>query len=233
MKARVYIDRLFEGYENTPELKDFKEEITANLQERIQELQVQGMLEREALDKAAKELGDVTEIADQISTPKRREAIDNMYSASRAKASQIHALGYTVCLGAILFGMIAAAIVISVSGEAFVGVAVLLISVVPAGAALVFLRLTQETPRKMPMSWKRALIYGLAAGVTLFGLFAAALLYFMHEMQLAPVFGVLLPSVLPGLCLITFMVLTENGRHKPGMAQQAPNTKRSEQKRGH
>ncbi len=221
MKEQVYIDRLFEGYENTPELQDFKEEIAVNLQERIKGLQAKGMSEEDAFEKATAELGDVTEVADELSRQKRNEVIGKMYMYSqKTKIGKIHALGYVLCAGAILFGIIAAAIAFSVNGDLFTSVATLLPFIIPAGTALVFLGLTQETTRNLPMSWKRALIYGLTTGVTLFGLCTSALLYFMEGAELTAVLGTLLPFVLPGLCLITFMILTEKNRQKPWVAQE-------------
>lgn len=57
MKVQVYVDRLFQGYEDTLELRDFKEEIAINLQERIKELQNRGITSDEAFEMAVAELG--------------------------------------------------------------------------------------------------------------------------------------------------------------------------------
>ena len=56
MKEKVYVDRLFADYENTPELSDFKEEITVNLTERIRSLASKGFDEEQAFKKPPQSL---------------------------------------------------------------------------------------------------------------------------------------------------------------------------------
>ena len=53
MREQVYVGRLFADYEDTPEIKDFKEEITANLTERVKELVSKGLDDESAFEKAA------------------------------------------------------------------------------------------------------------------------------------------------------------------------------------
>lgn len=76
---KKYVDDLFHGYEETPELRDFKEEITSNLHARISNLEEKGMQSNDAFTKAVAELGDITTIADEISKQKRNELIGEMY----------------------------------------------------------------------------------------------------------------------------------------------------------
>ncbi|MCL1882576.1 MAG: permease prefix domain 1-containing protein [Defluviitaleaceae bacterium] len=75
MKENVYVERLFADYENTPEIIDFKEEISANLAANIRGLISKGLSEEQAFDKATAELGDITDIADSVGKKKRNEAI--------------------------------------------------------------------------------------------------------------------------------------------------------------
>ena len=108
VKVQVYIDRLFRDYEDTPELKDFKEEIAINLQERIKEFKNQSESDEKAFEKAAAELGDITKIADQISRQKRKEVIDQMYVHSRIQVDKKHAVGYAAAGAIALFAIISA-----------------------------------------------------------------------------------------------------------------------------
>ncbi|HEX6595215.1 MAG TPA: hypothetical protein VF095_11670 [Bacillota bacterium] len=39
----TYVDHLFKGYEETPDLQDFKEEISSNMSEKINDLEQSGM----------------------------------------------------------------------------------------------------------------------------------------------------------------------------------------------
>ncbi|HHT26908.1 MAG TPA: hypothetical protein GXZ82_06650 [Firmicutes bacterium] len=215
VKAEVYVDRLFEGYEPTPELLDFKEEITVNLIERIKELQNKGLDPEVAFEKAVAELGDITKIADQISRNKRNEVISKMYFRSKPELDKAHVIGYIASAGVLLFGIVASLIIFYSQGDAFAGVAALLPFLVPSGGAFVFLRLTQETGSRMPMRWQRALLYGISTSSIIFGINTSVMLYFSEQRDFAAVFGTLIPFVIPGLCLIAYLFLTEKSLRKP------------------
>lgn len=220
MKAQVYVDRLFQDYEDTQELRDFKEEITVNLQERIKELQGKGLSEDEAFRQAVDELGDITEIAEEISKQKRKEVIGQMYIHTRVPMSKFHAIGYVACGGAILFGLLAALTVKASTGDLYTAIASLLpFTAIPA-AGLVFLRLTQETSHRLPMDWKRAAFYALASGLIIFGLITACMLYVMDIKTLEVVYGTLITFVVPGVCVLAFLMLTEKERRKPWVLEE-------------
>ena len=67
------LDQAFAGVELTPEVQDLKEEIRANLVERIAELQVAGHAPDDAVRIAVDEVGDlravVAEVAAGATTP--------------------------------------------------------------------------------------------------------------------------------------------------------------------
>ena len=65
------------------------------------------------------------------------------------------------------------------------------------------------------MSWKRALIYALAAGSVLAGLNISAIQYFMDEGTWTMILGTIIPFVIPALAIIAFLILTEKKRYKP------------------
>lgn len=215
MKIEVYVDRLFQDYEDTQELRDFKEEIIINLQERIKELENKGLSPEEAFDKAVAELGDITAIADQISKQKRKEIIGQMYVGQKVPMDMLHAVGFVVCGGAVLFGVLAALVVYASNGRLSDAIASVLPFLSIPAAGLVFLWLTQETPREYPMAWQRAAVYALAGGAVVFGLVTACMLYFMEGIRLEAVFGTMMMFVLPGLCVGAFLFLTEKDRRKP------------------
>lgn len=220
MKAQVYVDRLFQDYEDTQELRDFKEEIVVNLQERIKELQSKGISEDEAFRQAVDELGDITQVAEEISKQKRKEVIGQMYIHTKVPLSKFHAVGYVACGGAILFGLLAALIVNASTGELYTAIASLLPFVAIPAAGLVFLRLTQETSHQLPMGWKRAALYALGSGSVIFGLVTACMLYFMDAKMLEAVYGTLIAFLVPGVCLLAFLILTEKERRKPWVLEE-------------
>lgn len=219
-KVQTYVEGLFRGYEDTPALQDFKEEITSNLYDRIHDLENNGMDANEAFTKAVAELGDITSIADEISRQKRNEVIERMYIQPKTEVGLKHAIGYVLAGGVFLFGVITAFITYFSTQVVFHGVSAFLPFIVLSGAAFVFLGLTQETSRNVPMSWKRAIIYALSTGAVLFGLTNAAMLYFMDNRELNAVLGTMIPFVIPGLGLLAFLILTEKSRNKPWVIEE-------------
>jgi hypothetical protein len=63
MKAlQKHVERLFNGVYDCPEKNEFIEEITMNLQEKVNDLIKDGKSEEDAINKAIVDLGDVDEI---------------------------------------------------------------------------------------------------------------------------------------------------------------------------
>lgn len=220
VNIQKYVEDLFKGYEDSPALRDFKEEIATNLQERMRDLQSKGLNADDSFTKAVAELGDITDIADQISRQKRNEIIERMYIHSKTKVGMKHAIGYAVAGGVGLFGVVVAFITYFTTGQIFHGVSTLIPFLVPSVAGFVFLGLTQETSSNMPMPWLRALIYAIASGVILFGLINSTMMYFMDQRMLQAVLGTLIPFVIPGLGVLAFLLLTEKPRYKPWVIEE-------------
>jgi len=216
----AYIEDLFKGYEETPELRDFKEEIISNLMERIEDLKKSGMNEDEAFTKAVGELGNITAIADEISKEKRKEVIGKMYIEQGTKVDWKHALGYVTAGGILFFGIISALTAYFATGKIFIGVSSLMPFLVISGSAFIFLGLTQETKRNYPMPWKRALLYALAGGTLLFGLNVSITEYLSNHVPSFAAIGTLIPFVIPAACVLGFLLLTEKKRHKPWVAEE-------------
>lgn len=210
-----YIDDLFNGYEETAELNDFKEEITSNLQARINDLENKGLDTKTAFTKAIAELGDITSIADEISKQKRNELIGEMYIEKDRKIGMKHAIGYTLAGSVLIFGIITCLITYFSTNNIFPAISSLLPFVVPAGALFVFLGLTQETSRLYPMSWKRALIYAIATASVLFGVTISISHYFLDGHTWVEVLGIFIPFVIPALAVLSVLILTEKKRYKP------------------
>ena len=72
MNAKEFVDSLFEGYEQTQSLADFKEEMLGNLNAKIENLVKNGMEIEAAAAKAFAELGDVAQLADEFSLKKTK-----------------------------------------------------------------------------------------------------------------------------------------------------------------
>jgi hypothetical protein len=92
-----------------------------------------------------------------------------------------------------------------------------------------FLGVTPETAAVYPVSKKRGAWYATAAGLFAFGLFTMPVTYFSLKFagkivneflgfdfeSLIPLFGLLIPFVLPGIGILVYLVLTEKDRLKP------------------
>jgi len=229
MKEKIYVDRLFADYDDTPEIRDFKEEIAGNLKERVKEHISKGLCEDEAFNKAADELGDITAIADDISKRKRNEAIGQMYMGIKKPISAKRGAMYALC--GLVLGLTTLIPLLTwfFTDVRSYAIAALLPFGVASVLGFVYLGLTQETTAHEAMGGKRALLYVLAAGLILFGVVAALLMYFSglaevemtraqglpEHISILGAIGVLLVFSLSGTALGIFLILTEKDRKKP------------------
>jgi len=215
MKEKVYIDRLFADYEDTQEIRDFKEEIAGNLRERVKELASKGLGEEEAFDKAAAELGDITAIADDLGKRKRNEAIGQMYMKAKVPITKKTAAGLTIATGMLLMGAGLAALnyFIETSGMLLYYISVILI----AGACglYAYSGLTQESIASYPMKCIRALAYGIILFIGIMGEGIVMVSFFLGGMELAVALGIEFALVFPAVCALVFLVTTESDRKKP------------------
>ena len=216
MKEKVYVDRLFADYDDTSSLRDFKEEITVNLRERVEEFISGGMTNDEAFDKAIAELGDITAIADKAARQKRSETIGQMYIKAKAPITKRTAAGLACATGFLLFAAGIALITFfsSVGGGAtpYYFSAVLL-SV--AGGLYAYFGLTQETAAHYAMKSGRALAYGLVCLAGIFGTGIAVVSFLENGWEMSAAIGFKMALILPAICGLIFLLATETKRQKP------------------
>ena len=220
MNAGEYVDKLFGEYEESDELRDFKEELRGNLQERIRDLVVKGLDESEAFYKATNELGDISALADEISLKRKQEVFEEMYMKTRSYISAKRMAAYIACAGIFLFGMMASAVSGMYSREMAAWIGALMPFSLVSATAVIYLYLTQETARQMPMDKKRAALYSAASAVFLFGVFVFALTFFVRDAGLPAAVATLIPFCLPSGLLLAFLILTETERAKPWVQEQ-------------
>jgi hypothetical protein len=87
-------------------------------------------------------------------------------------------------------------------------------------AGFTFLGLTQETASMYSLSRKRAAWYAGSAALIAFGFLTMPVVYFSHNtdgngFDLVAVIALIIPFLLPGGGLLTFLALTEKDRIKP------------------
>jgi len=243
MNAKEFVDSLFNGYEQTEALADFKEELLANLNAKIENFIRKGMDTDAAFAKASAELGDVSSLADELSLKKRKEVFEEVYMDIRMYMPARRVAGYVVFGILAFFGITIALIALfatrsiefmsntSLDLTSFFGAMMPFLTASVIG--FTFLGVTQETASTLPVSRKRGAWYAAAAGLIAFGLFTMPIVYFSAKFAnnivndvldfdipvknletLVPAIGVLIPFVLPGLGILVFLILTEKDRLK-------------------
>jgi hypothetical protein len=233
METKDFVDHLFSDYEETAELRDFKEELLSNLEARIASLAAKGLDEKAAFEKAAGELGDISALADQISLRKKQEVLQDAYLGMRKYLKPGRVALYVIAGAWFILGLVLCLVVYFIREdrsalEAFWepdkqimgAIGVLLGFVPPAAAAFTFLGLTQETASRNPLSKKRGAWYTLAAVVLSAGIFISPLTYFAVGRGLMEAIATLIPFVIPGLGLLIFLILTEKDYRKPWVRAQ-------------
>ena len=239
MDAKAFVDSLFEGYEETAALVDFKEELLANLHAKIENFVKKGMDAESAFAKASAELGDVSALANELSLKKRTEVFEEMYMDIRHYMSAGRVAGYVVFGIIALFGITVALITLfstnsigimnktSLDLTAFFAVMMPFLTVAITG--FTYLGVTQETSSLYPVSKKRGAWYASAAGLIAFGVCIMPIVYFSTKIAgnivdayfdvdveaLVPVIAMLIPFILPGIGLLVYLILTEKNRLKP------------------
>ena len=242
MNSKEFVDSLFTGYEETAALADFKEELLANLNAKIESFVKKGMDAKEAFSKATAELDDVSALADEFSLKKRNEVFEEMYLDIRHYLRPKRVVGYVVFGIVALFGLTTAALSyfgsnyaqenfgildnVSVDMAAFFTVMMPFLTAAVIG--FTFLGVTQETASLNPVSKKRGVLYALASGLISFGIFLMPVVYFGTKianefvseifnkgLPIVPVLAMVIPFILPGTGLLVYLVLTEKDRVKP------------------
>jgi hypothetical protein len=215
MKEKVYVDRLFAGYEDTPEIRDFKEEIAGNLKERVRELMTKGFSEEEAFEKATAELGDITAIADDLGKIRRNEAICQMYIGANVPLTKRTAIGFTVATGLLLLSIGLDMMVFF--GDGIDGIYYYVAAVLFADAIgmFAFFGLTQETATEYPMKDRRALAYSVAIAGVVFGFCVGCVMFFFGDYDIPTVLGIEGAFLIPSVCGLVFLGSTESDRTKP------------------
>ena len=221
MKEKVYVDRLFADYEDTPEIKDFKEEIAANLAERVRGLVAKGSSEEKAFKKAAAELGDITAIADEIGKEKRNEAIGQLYMKAKVPITKRTAAGVTAASGLLLLaiGLAAVTFFSKTSHAILYHVAAFLLSA--ACGSYTYFGLTQETAAHYATKNRRALAYGAVCMACFLGAGFACVTFFIDSFELSAALVIKTAFVLPAICALVFLLATEPKRQKPWLKAMA------------
>ena len=188
IKEKAFVDSLFEGYEETAELADFKEELLGNLNAKIDNLVKKGMDNDAAFGKASAELGDISALANELSQKKRTEVFEEVYMDIRQYMSPKRVSAYVIFGVIAAFGAVSGLITLfAVSGDNFMTktflnltsfFAVIMPFLTTSIIGFTFLGVTQETASLFPLSKKRGAWYAAAAGLIAFGFLTMPIIFF-------------------------------------------------------
>ena len=215
MREEVYVDRLFADYDDSPEIRDFKEEITGNLREHIKELITKGLNEEEAFEKATAELGDITAIADNVGKKKRNEAIGQMYMKTKVPLTTKTATGLAIASGLLLFGIGLALIAFFWEFGSVWPYYISAFALSIASGLHTYFALTQETAAYYPMESRRALTYGIWIACLILGAGLVVVSFLFDGFEMSAALGIKLILIFSAICALIFLLMTEKKRQKP------------------
>ncbi|MCL2741326.1 MAG: permease prefix domain 1-containing protein [Oscillospiraceae bacterium] len=218
MREKVYVDRLFADCADTRETGELKEEVAANLMDRVRELTQGGLDGDEAFEKATSELGDITAIAEEAGKKTRNETLGRMYINAKVKVTKRTAAGMSAATSLVMLVLGILALTLFGEGDGAGGPIAFYLSAAVLSVACglyAYFGLTQETASHYAVKGGRAAAYGLSsmAGVLGVGLVASSIYLdgWAVNLQLALKATPLIPAV----CMLVFLLATEEKRQKP------------------
>ncbi|MEV0458170.1 permease prefix domain 1-containing protein [Catellatospora methionotrophica] len=205
------LDEAFAGIEMTPEARDLKEEMRANLVARVAELEKSGAGSDTSAQRAMAELGDISSIVSETAAaPSTAPWLDQRV---RPRPGYVVRTLLLSLLAAAALALLAWSVLDSAArGWQPLAVAVLAL----AGGVIVADALRQETTSSYPLPTGRAAGYGTAATVALAGAGCVAAAYPRWPVGLLVTGGVLL---LVAAVAFTWLGVTQTNRHKPWMVR--------------
>ena len=218
------LDEAFTGIEMSPEARDLKEEVRANLVARVAEMEAAGRPPAAAAQRAIAELGDVGELLERIDGASPASAAGERVAAAERNrvrprpgfvvrvvvASLVAAIGLTLAA-------LAATEVLTVP----LGVTIALLGVAATSVAwIVGDSLAQETTTNHPMPTPRAGGYFLATFLAGYGLGLVGLI----ALGLLPVWGIVFAAlgIVAAIILFAWLGATQTNRHKAWVRRAHP-----------
>lgn len=210
-KIKRYVDNLFSDIHDTKQLRELKEEVSANLLDKINDFITSGDNEQEAFNKAVSSLGDMSELVESLrkaSEVKIVEGIDHHRFIDKK-----HVIGYVTASAILLLGIMLTGIIYFKTKELLTTTGTLMPFLIISVVLFMYFGLTQETQHEYGMNSKRALAYSLATGLLLFGAFESGFVYFKGQ-EIYAVLATLMPFMLPSVICYIYLGLTEKSRVK-------------------
>lgn len=116
---RSYVESAFAAYASTPQMRNLKEEILSNMEEKYRELKAQGHSENEAIGTVISEFGNIDELVRELgiysyqtgfsessALPPLSEENANKYLAEKKRSGLLIALGVSLCILSPIFAIL-------------------------------------------------------------------------------------------------------------------------------
>jgi len=210
-RIKKYVDNLFADIYDTKQLSELKEEISANLLEKINDLRASGMKEDEAFNEAVSSLGNMDELVENLKKASKEKFEDDFFNTT--PLDKKHIIAYIVATAALLFGAITAGIVYLQNKNMMATLGTLMPFTMVSILLFMYFGLTQETKYSYGMRPRRALLYCLATELLLFGAFSTGFVYFSGQ-ELFSVLATSMPFLITSVILFIYLGLTEKNRRK-------------------
>ncbi|MGW2093767.1 permease prefix domain 1-containing protein [Promicromonospora sukumoe] len=229
------LDEAFAGLPATHDVQDLKEEIRANLLDRVAELTAGGVAPDDAARRAVGELGDVRELVEEADAGSGVPVAPGPGVASAAAAAserrrvppqRRYVAGIVVASVAIVLAFVPFAWVMVLVAdnpylEWYVPLALAApLLVGPAVGWIVGASLARETVASYGMPRRRAVAFGFATALILTGLVVGVEGYVLFA---SPGWGFRLglPLLVAGGAWLAYLLATQTNRHKPWVLEQA------------
>lgn len=210
-KIKKYVDDLFSDIYETKQLRELKEEVSANLLDKISDFVKSGYSEDDAFKKAVSSLGDMNELVESLKRASKEKFKKELFKTQ--PLDKKHVIGYVTASAILLFGMMVAGIVYLQMRDLLTTTGTLMPFFIVSVALFVYFGLTQETLTDYGMKGKRAFAYSLASAVLLFGIFVTGIVYFEGN-ELFEVLAAFMPFFIPSTVVFIYLGLTEKSRSK-------------------
>ena len=217
------LDEAFAGIPTTPDVQDLKEEIRANLVDRVAELTAGGVAPDDAARRAVGELGDVRALVEE--GPGAPEAGAPRAEPRRVPPSSRYVAGVVIASAVVLLAPASFVWVMTLADQGpdvrlyfpLVLGGVLLMG--PAIGWIVGASLARETATSFGMPRRRAVPYGFATAMLATGVIVGggAYLIFLSPFYLF----LMMPLIVGGGAWLAYLVATQTNRHKPWVLEQA------------
>jgi hypothetical protein len=210
-RIKKHVDNLFTDIYETKQLRELKEEISANVLEKIHDLIASGYSADAAFQKAVSDLGDMSELIGSLKKASEAKVSENMFKP--VPIDKKHIIGYVTASVSLLLGLMFAGFVYLQQKELPTALAYLMPFVLVSAPLFIYFGLTQETQQDYGMTSKRALTYSVASEIFLFGAVASGIEYFQGQ-NLAIIFLTLMPFIIVSAIIFIYLGLTEKSRRK-------------------